>query len=84
MYTSVSQRVPAYTGVMTQAAQELSTRDVRTQLADVINDAATRGTITYITSRGRRIAAVVSVGDAEAIEHMRTPGSQTADERPAS
>lgn len=53
---------------MPPSTQEMSTRDVRAKLADVINDAAAYGTITYVTSRGRRIAAVVSVSDAEAIQ----------------
>lgn len=73
---------------MTPPAQELSTRDVRIKLADVVNEVATRGTITYITNRGRRIAAVVSVADAEEIEQRRaarnTPERRAADERPAS
>lgn len=37
---------------------ERTTRDVREHLADVINDAI-RGQITYITSNGRRVAAIV-------------------------
>ncbi|RSN12849.1 hypothetical protein DMB42_11770 [Nonomuraea sp. WAC 01424] len=45
-----------------------SVRDLRARFADVINDAAAYDTITYVTSRGRRIAAVVSVADAEAIQ----------------
>lgn len=53
---------------MTEQTQELSTREVRAALADVINEAATRGRITYITQRGRRIAAVVPIAIAEAAE----------------
>lgn len=45
-----------------------SVRDLRAALADVINEAATRGRITYITQRGRRIAAVVPIAIAEAAE----------------
>jgi prevent-host-death family protein len=37
---------------------ELSVREVREHLADAIN-AAIRGQVTYITSRGRRVAAIV-------------------------
>jgi prevent-host-death family protein len=44
---------------------ELTTRDVREHLADVIN-AAIRGQVTYITSRGRRVAAVVPLAIADA------------------
>lgn len=49
-------------------SEEKSTSDLRTELADVLNAASTRGRITYITSRGRRIAAVVSVQVAEEAE----------------
>ncbi|WP_157254809.1 type II toxin-antitoxin system prevent-host-death family antitoxin [Nonomuraea typhae] len=40
---------------------EMSVRDLRSELADVLNDAAVYGRITYVTNRGRRIAAVVPV-----------------------
>ena len=43
---------------MPEEAEELSTREVRGHLAGVINNAI-RGQVTYITSRGRRVAAVV-------------------------
>lgn len=49
-------------------AAERSVRELRRDLADVLNDTAVRGRITYITSRGRRIAAVVPVPVAEAAE----------------
>ena len=49
--------------------QELGTREVRQQLADVINDAV-RGNITYITSRGRRLAAVVPLDVAQKAEEQ--------------
>ncbi|MFG2046031.1 hypothetical protein ACGFIW_01205 [Micromonospora sp. NPDC048935] len=39
-------------------ATEKSVRDTREHLADVLYDAA-GGKVTYVTSRGRRIAAVV-------------------------
>ena len=51
---------------MAHTAQDLSTREVRAKLADVINDAAAHGTVTFITSHGRRVAAVVPVAIAEA------------------
>ena len=44
---------------------ELSVRELRATLADVINAAATRNHVTFVTSRGRRVAAVVSVAAAE-------------------
>ena len=43
------------------AAVEMSVRELRADLADVINAAGTRGQVTFVTSRGRRVAAVVSV-----------------------
>jgi prevent-host-death family protein len=55
-------------------AEEKSVRDARAEFADVINDAV-QGRITYITSRGRRVAAVVPVPDAERIEAER-PSSE--------
>lgn len=51
--------------------EERSVRDLRAGLADVLNAAAVHGTITYITSRGRRIAAVVPVPVAEEAERRR-------------
>ena len=52
-----------YTGGMESEPVERTTREVREHLADVIN-AAVRGHVTYITSRGRRIAAVVPLASA--------------------
>lgn len=50
---------------------ERSVRELRDDLADVLNEAAVRGQITYVTNRGRRIAAVVPVPVAEAAETER-------------
>ncbi len=49
-----------YTGVMEHETIERSTHEVRRHLADVIGDAIA-GRVTYITSNGRRVAAVVPV-----------------------
>lgn len=38
---------------------ELSVREVRAKLADVLNDSAVYGQITHVTSRGRRVGAVI-------------------------
>lgn len=43
----------------------MSVRELRAELADVINAAGMHDQITFITSRGRRVAAVVSVALAE-------------------
>lgn len=41
--------------------------ELRAELADVLHDVAIRGRITFITQRGRRVAAIVpvSVGEEE-------------------
>ncbi|MFB7738259.1 type II toxin-antitoxin system prevent-host-death family antitoxin [Streptomyces sp. NPDC056112] len=54
---------------MTEQPNELSVAEARRSLADVLNDASVRGRITYITSRGRRVAAVVPLPVAEAAEN---------------
>ncbi len=46
----------------------MSVADVRRQFADVLNSAAVRGRITYVTNRGRRIAAIVPAPIAEAAD----------------
>lgn len=43
----------------------MKTADVRHELAEVVNAAATKNRITYITNRGRRVAAVVPLHVAE-------------------
>lgn len=53
---------------MHPTAKEVSVRELRASAADVLNDAAARGVITYITNRGRRIAAVVPLAVGEAAE----------------
>lgn len=74
MYTSVHQSTPGDTSdtmvVMKREnprATEVSVRDARQHFADVLYRAAA-GRITYITSRGRRIAAVVPLAVAEEAE----------------
>lgn len=49
-------------------SEEKSVAEVRSQLAEVINEASVRGRITYITNRSRRVAAIVPVPVAEAHE----------------
>lgn len=58
---------------------EIGIRELRAALSDVLNETAVRGQITYVTSRGRRIAAIVPVPDAEAIEARRNaPAGDTS------
>lgn len=47
---------------------EKGIRELRATLSEVVNDAAVRGRITYVTSHGRRVAAVVPVPVAEDVE----------------
>ncbi|WP_075001222.1 type II toxin-antitoxin system prevent-host-death family antitoxin [Streptomyces qinglanensis] len=58
---------------------EIGIRELRASLSDVVNETAVRGRITYVTSRGRRIAAIVPVPDAEAVEADRDPGGSPSD-----
>lgn len=53
---------------MSDNAHELAVSDARDRLADVINEAAYGGQVTYLTRHGRRLAAIVSVEAAEAAE----------------
>lgn len=50
---------------------EVSVRELRAEMADVINAAGTHGQVTFVTNHGRRVAAVVSVAVAEEAEEVR-------------
>ncbi|GAA0922618.1 type II toxin-antitoxin system prevent-host-death family antitoxin [Streptomyces thermoalcalitolerans] len=56
---------------MSEEPIDLSVADARRRFADVLNAASARGRITYITSRGRRVAAVVPLPVAEAAERSK-------------
>lgn len=66
-YLSYPVRMPANTSA------EIGIRELRAALSDVVNETAVRGRITYVTSRGRRVAAIVPVPEAEAIEAKKQP-----------
>jgi prevent-host-death family protein len=51
---------------------EMSVAEVRANLAEVVN-AAIRGRTTYITNRGRRVAAVVALEIAEGSSRTARP-----------
>lgn len=53
---------------MSENLHDVSITDARDRLADVVNEAAYTGQVTYLTRRGRRLAAIVSVETAEAAE----------------
>lgn len=56
-------------------------REARDTLPDIVNEAAVRGTVTYLTNRGRRVAAIVPVVIAEQAEDRPPAGSlMSADE----
>ena len=50
---------------------EMPVGQFRTRMADVVNAAVVRDQTTYLTSNGRRIAAVIPLAEAEAIEARR-------------
>ena len=54
----------------------MSVREIRDNFADVVNAAAVRGKTTYITNRGRRVAAIVPVAVAEAAEEAGVTTSE--------
>ena len=56
---------------------ERTTREVREHLADVIGDAIA-GRVTFITSNGRRVAAVVPLALAETIDRIGKGASDGA------
>lgn len=53
---------------MSEDDRELAVTDVRDRLADVVNEAAYGGQVTYVTRHGHRLAAIVPVETAEAAE----------------
>jgi len=57
-----------YVWAMSENARELSITDARDRLADVVNEAAYAGQVTFLTRRGRRLAAVVPAEVVEAAE----------------
>ena len=59
----------------------MSVRELRAELADVINAAGMHDQITFVTSRGRRVAAVVSVAVAQGAEEVRQADGDQARRR---
>ena len=53
---------------MSESTQDLPITDARDRLANVVNEAAYAGHVTYLTRRGRRVAAVVPAEVVEAAE----------------
>ncbi|MFI1165590.1 type II toxin-antitoxin system prevent-host-death family antitoxin [Streptomyces sp. NPDC020801] len=53
------------------ANNEIGIRKLRETLPDVLHDVSVRGRVMYVTNHGRRVAALVPVPDAEALEAKR-------------
>lgn len=51
-----------------QEDREVSIRELRTDLADIVNEVSTRGATVWLTNRGRRVAALVPLIVAEAAQ----------------
>jgi prevent-host-death family protein len=54
--------MPANTSV------EMGIRELRESLSDVVMETATRGRVTFVTNRGRRVAAIVPLPFGESAE----------------
>ncbi|MFC0100974.1 type II toxin-antitoxin system prevent-host-death family antitoxin [Micromonospora marina] len=63
---------------MSEPAAELPISDARDSLADVVSRAHYAGRITYVTRRGRRLAAIVPAELAEAIERAEDAADVSA------
>jgi prevent-host-death family protein len=48
---------------MTESSTELPVSVARERFADIVNNAAYRDEITYVTRHGKRVAAIVPIGD---------------------
>lgn len=59
-----------------ERVNEISIRELRAQLADVLNAAAVHGEITYVTNRGRRFAAVVPLRIADSAQLESDPDAE--------
>ena len=57
-----------------QAPDELPISDAREHLADVVGRATYAGQTTYVTRRGRRVAAVVPAEAAELLDELEDLG----------
>ena len=56
---------------MKEPPTEVPVGKARAHLADILNAASARSRITYITSRGRRVAAIVPLAVAERAEAQK-------------
>ncbi|MFG1798601.1 type II toxin-antitoxin system prevent-host-death family antitoxin [Micromonospora carbonacea] len=63
---------------MSGSAAELPISEARENLADVVSRAHYAGRITYVTRRGQRLAAIVPVELAEAIERAENAADVAA------
>ncbi|MGH3545780.1 MAG: type II toxin-antitoxin system prevent-host-death family antitoxin [Mycobacteriales bacterium] len=65
--------------VSSEDSAELAVTEIRDNFAEVVNNAAYGGSVTYVMRRGRRLAAVVPAEAAEYLEQVedRYWGEQT-------
>jgi prevent-host-death family protein len=50
---------------MQESQREVGVKELRENIADVLNDVAAHSRVVYVTSRGRRIAAIVPLAVVE-------------------
>lgn len=58
----------AYNHDMTDAANEIPVSELRSDLADVLNEVAYSGSRTFVTRAGKRIAAIIPADEAAMLE----------------
>jgi prevent-host-death family protein len=61
---------------MAESSTELPVSVAREHFADIVNNAAYRDEITYVTRHGKRVAAIVPIGDVS--RHVAKRGSGAA------
>jgi prevent-host-death family protein len=60
---------------MTESSSELPVSVARERFADIVNNAAYRDEITYVTRHGRRVAAIVPISEVPERTAKRGSGS---------
>lgn len=69
---------PLYRVLMETLTREVSTRELRSQLADVLGRAMYAGERIGVTRNGKLVAVVVGVADLEALEEFEMAGDIAA------
>jgi len=50
---------------MQEQAREVGVKELREHMADILNEVAAHGRVVYVTSRGRRIVAIMPLATVE-------------------